>query len=447
MNETTLFGDCISFHHNGEFIENNLSRMIKKNKFSGYSAKGITSYLSFRHPIGSLTMFEDFFKVPFGTKCVDGKISKVWHPRFTNSEDSIEEAILTVEKKLLKSIAELTKESDNLCATISGGVDSSLIVAMLRKLYPEREINTYCVGFYGDDEFEYAKKVASANKTIHKEILLQKDDFLGSKSILPDLIEFKAAPLHPNELPLALAEKVARSEGMDIVLCGEGSDDIFGGYGHNLRMYLNYDYSESFLTYFLSNYRYFTLEDRNIIQDDFLVNDFDLLLGNLSVQEIPFDIRNIAFYFIQKIHTPGLITRGANALRFNGFPMGFPFINYDLIEYVNSLPFEYKVKWKSQKDKVNAKGKRYYELSETHDIPKYLIKKVAEKYLDDEIIYRPKKGFPVPFNSWFKDLDRWDFNHRIFKSNDLRKYSGWKKFMLINLDLFTKIFDNYNEKR
>ena len=65
-----------------------------------------------------------------------------------------------------------------------------------------------------------------------------------------------------------------------------------------------------------------------------------------------------------------------------------------------------------------------------------ILKKVAEKYLDHKIIYRPKKGFPVPFENWLKDLNEWELDKTVFKQNDISSYSGWKKFMLINLDKF-----------
>ncbi len=96
--------------------------------------------------------------------------------------------------------------------------------------------------------------------------------------------------------------------------------------------------------------------------------------------------------------------------------------------------------WKSETDRNRAHGDYFRDVSEKYDIPKYVLKKVAEKYLNRKIIYRPKKGFPVPFEKWLGDLRRWDFDSDIFISNDISKYNGWKKFMLINLDTFVKVF-------
>ena len=96
-----------------------------------------------------------------------------------------------------------------------------------------------------------------------------------------------------------------------------------------------------------------------------------------------------------------------------------------------------------KKSKDQAIGLNFREISEYLDIPKFILKKLAEKYLPNKIIYRPKYGFPVPFDLWFKELNDWDLNEEIFKSNNLNNLSGWKKFMLINLNTFFDEFIKY----
>jgi asparagine synthetase B (glutamine-hydrolysing) len=437
--QTEKFGENICYKFQQNSFMNELSQMVKTRGFTDFSREGISSYLTFRHPIGKWTMFKDYEKLPFGYS----ENGCEWYPLFSKKNDDFETAKKKTENLLLASIKELTKDMEKIAVTISGGVDSSLIAAMLRRIYPNKELYSYCAGFYGDDEFEYARIVAEDNNFIHKEFRLGKDAFLGDNSLLKALIEFKAAPLHPNELPLAFIEKEAKKDGMEIVLCGEGADDIFGGYGQNLRMYMNYEHKESFFKFLLDRYRYFNLEDRKIIKEEYLADDFELTLKSLNLGNLDHDIRNWAFYFTQVLHTPGLITRGANALRFNKLPLGFPYIDDELVNYVNSLPFEYKVAWKSEEARLKAIGKNYKEISEKYDIPKMILKRLAESYLDDKIIYRPKKGFPVPFDLWLKDVNNWNLNSKVFKSNDISSYNGWKKFMLINLSTFCDIFEDY----
>jgi asparagine synthetase B (glutamine-hydrolysing) len=209
-------------------------------------------------------------------------------------------------------------------------------------------------------------------------------------------------------------------------------------------MYKTYNGELSnFFSYFINNYRYFTEKDReSILLPKYNVN-IEKYYNVLHEINSPLVNKNKVLYFIQRIHTRGLIERGNNALSYNNFNDGFPYIDDDLVEYVNSLPFEMKVHWKGNDEPKNIEKLSYVEISEKYDITKYILKKVAEEYLPNNIIYRKKKGFPVPFDLWFKDDEKWNLDENIFKSKNISNFSGWKKFMLINLNMFVNIFNNY----
>jgi asparagine synthetase B (glutamine-hydrolysing) len=443
--KSSNFGQKITYYQEDN-IENNSNKLldiISKNGFKNFSPQGITSYLTFRYPIGNLTMFGGYKKVSCGFEIENKKILTRWYPKFSEKKISLEKAQKRVEEILIKSVVKLTK-GKKIAIPISGGVDSSLMLALCRKIYPRKKIHTYTAGFYGDDEFEYSRLVAKKFGSIHKEKVLYKKDYIGENSLLMPLIRQKAEPLHPNEIALATVEKMAKEDGCDIAVCGEGADDIFGGYGQNFRMYMNYKNDRPFFKFFLDNYRYFTLEDRQrIIKNKYLIDDYGLLESFLDEKEMPQDIKNKVFYFIQKIHTPGLIIRGTNAMKFNNLPPGFPYINPELVNFVNSLPFEFRVRWKSKKHETESQNMYFRDISEKMDIPKYILKKIAEKYLPHKIIYRPKYGFPVPFEKWFKNLKKWSLDQEIFKTDDIGQFNGWKKFMIINLNTFIEEFKKY----
>lgn len=447
--KSSILGDKITYYQKNNLKNNSqeLADLVSKKGFKRFDSEGITSFLTFRWPIGDLTMFEDLKKIPCGAEIKNGKTRTYWYPEFKEKKIPFEKAKKITEELLIKAIKKLIKEK-NFGIPVSGGVDSSLVVALCRKIYPNKKIYTYSAGFYGDDEFEYSRIVAKKFKTCHKEKILSKEDYIGDNSLLRPLIRKKGEPLHPNEIALVKVEKMAKEQGCDTALCGEGSDDIFGGYGQNLRMYVNYKINEkddkNFFKFFLDNYRYFSLEDRKkIVKEKYLIDDFKLLDSFLDAKEMPQDIRNKIFYFTQKIHTPGLIIRGANAMRFNNLETGFPYIDRELVDFVNSLPFEYKVHWKSKKHEKEAKSMNFRDISEKMDVPKYILKKIAEKYLPYKIIYRKKYGFPVPFEKWLKNLKKWPLNQEIFKTTDISTFSGWKKFMIINLNSFIEEFNQY----
>ena len=423
---------------------NSLSDLIVKNRFTSYSQEGISSFFSFRFPIGNLTMFKDYYKIPCGSKLKNDKIINYWYPKFDPINISFEKAIKKIENLLFNSIKNLVKNKNKIGFAMSGGIDSSLIVALSRKIFPNRELYTYSAGFYGEDEFEYSRLVAKELKTIHTEKILYNEDFIGKNSLLEPLIKNKGEPLHPNELALANIEKIAKKDGCDIVLCGEGADDIFGGYGQNFRMYMNYKKDEPFFKFFLNNYRYFSVKEKEfLLKNEYNLDDYKILMNVIKQGELSNDIRNYVPYFTQKVHTIGLITRGINAMNFNNLPSGFPFINMKLVDFTNHLPFEYKVKWKDENSEHKSSGLNFRDVSENLDIPKFILKKLAENYLPNKVIYRPKYGFPVPFDLWFKDLNDWDLNEEIFKVKDISNFNGWKKFMIINLNTFISIFDSF----
>jgi len=116
---------------------------------------------------------------------------------------------------------------------LSGGVDSSVITALMAKNSSE-PIKTFTIGFEeeGYNEFEYAKIIADKYGTKHREIVLSGKDYI---STMEKLIEYKDAPLSvPNEVPLYLMSKELKKY-ITVVLSGEGADEIFGGYGRIFR--------------------------------------------------------------------------------------------------------------------------------------------------------------------------------------------------------------------
>jgi len=435
-----------NYYKNYNTISDSLINLISKNKFDKFSPDGISSFFTFRFPIGNLTMFNDYYKIPCGSELKDNRVKTYWYPQFAPIQITVEDALKKVEDLLLTSIKELIKgkRKEKIGFAMSGGVDSSLIVALCRKILPDTDLYTYSAGFYGEDEFKYSRLVADKLNTIHTEKILYKEDYIGKNSLLEPLIKYKGEPLHPNEIALANIEKIAKKDNCDIMLCGEGADDIFGGYGQNFRMYLNYKKDRPFFKFFLDNYRYFTVEEKeNLLNKEYNIDEYAILMNTLNKNEFPKNIKNYVAYFTQKIHTVGLITRGLNAMRFNNLTPGFPFINMKLVNFVNSLPFKFKVHWKEKYSKEKAVGLNFREISENLDIPKYILKKLAENYLPNKIIYRPKYGFPVPFDFWFEDLKKWELNDEIFKTDDISNLNGWKKFMLINLNTFINEFKKH----
>jgi asparagine synthase (glutamine-hydrolysing) len=127
-------------------------------------------------------------------------------------------------------------------AFLSGGLDSSAVVAMMRRAQPERDITCYCIGFAGSDAVEgmppdlpYARRIASRlGVTLHS-IEVQPDIIGNLEDMLYYLDEPQADPAPINALLIA---RQARRDGIPVLLSGAGGDDIFSGYRrhHALRL-------------------------------------------------------------------------------------------------------------------------------------------------------------------------------------------------------------------
>ena len=440
METERFFGIHDTFYQPSGKNFDDLSQAIMRHGFSDYSKYGITSFFSFRYPVLQHTMFDGFFR--------DVDVESIHDDlTFSKRKLSIQKAADIAEYLLLESLDSKVGNAARIGVMLSGGIDSSLILAMCKRIFPQREIYTYSMGFYGDDEFAYSDEVARLFSDKHYKQILNADDYFGELSLLPSLIKQKAAPLHPNELPLAIAESKARLDCCDVVLCGEGADDIFGGYSHNLAMYLAYRGDKNrFFKAIMQEYRYFPLEKmRSLIYERYLVDDCEMIAPLFDTNKAPKNLQDMMLYFIQMLHTRGLIERGMNALRYNGFKEGFVFIDSNLISFVNSLPFELKLHI-AQQENIHTPllMSDYKNFSDTHCIAKFLLKEIAKSYLPESIIYRAKKGFPVPFALWDKESPiSPELNAHVFKDNDLSTLSAWEKFMVYNLNTFINVFDVY----
>lgn len=143
------------------------------------------------------------------------------------------EALQRLEAALHQTVAEQAVADVPLGAFLSGGIDSSLITALLQA-NSSRPVRTFTIGFEesGFNEAPYARAVANHLGTEHAETLLTAAD---AQALIPRLPQMYSEPFaDSSQLPTHLVCREARRSGLTVALSGDGGDELFGGYNRYL---------------------------------------------------------------------------------------------------------------------------------------------------------------------------------------------------------------------
>lgn len=389
-------------------------------------------------------------------------IQRYWSPLKENQEYtklSTEEIQSEILRILRVSIKARMMSDVPFGVFLSGGVDSSLNVALMSELM-DRQVDTFTVGFKELEkynELDYARKIAKLFNTNHREILIDHNDAFP---ILEDLTWHEDEPnADPVCMPLYFLSKLTRDSGTIVVQVGEGSDEQFCGYPWMLRDYnfynsywkyytglpkplrqLGFNIAKPVLNYsnqmlIMEYLRRATYVNQlywsgvSIIpptQQGYLFdkNYFNLVSipGNFAstLHEEALNLYPSADY-LQRIEYVELRQRLAEVLLMRVDKIGMahsiearvPFLDHRLVEFTMSIPPDKKVP-----DKKSTK---------------ILLQKAVESILPNEIIYRKKQGFWAPVNEWLR-------NHWYDYAYSTVRDSFFVKEKVFNKDYIDKVF-------
>jgi len=252
------------------------------------------------------------------------------------------------------------------------------------------------------------------------------------------------------------------SSDITVVISGEGADELFGGYGKIFRSAFDYQNTKnkiSFYQYFINKYDYVNRELRNkyLISKNNYRSHFDSIIESDFKQHQ--NEENI-FRFFHEYHIKGLLNRVDMTTMQTSVEARPPFLDHELIEYVyQNVPYDLKLKWKSEEAKKEASILSANIYSEENDIPKYILKKLSEDLLPNEVIYRKKMGFPVPLTKWFPNLA--ELSRELLPNTDWLNRSvieelleelqnnqraGQLLWMFLNIELFKRKYFSKNWK-
>jgi asparagine synthase (glutamine-hydrolysing) len=305
---------------------------------------------------------------------------------------------------------------------LSGGIDSSAIAATMATMVDE-PIKTFSVAFTEREanELEYARLIAEKFATDHHEIVVTPKEFFDA---LPKLVWHEDEPLPFSScVPLYFVSKLAENH-VKVVLTGEGSDEILGGYGRYHKTVLNLSYGRRYealtpkvireivrgsLKYFPVKYRSkltrtflnLPVNIESLYHDNFAIfrrHTLSQLFSQSAKEQIgelkPFaisqnyieesDAQNLLdklLFADTKTYLHDLLMKQDRMSMAASIESRVPFLDYKLVEFTSRLPEKFKLRGRQTK---------------------WILREAMRGFIPDEIITRPKMGFPVPLGDWLR---------------------------------------------
>jgi len=357
--------------------------------------EGLSQFVTYAYTIDGQTLLKDINELLPGHKLTYDllektiEVKKYWDLKLEKNTFSENENFEKV-KHLLEDAVDKRRISDApLGALLSGGLDSSVMVAILNK-FSEKPIKTFTTGFGNDlDEFEEAKIVAEHCGTDHKEILINFSDLTKS---LPQILWHMELPFgRPSILSNYMVSKEIKKF-VTVAYTGEGSDELFGGYNRYMPFVKDNNFFQKTKNYEAITSGFFKDEKmRSEIFSDNVLKHFknnhhpSVVFNNILKRNSEHGVLNCVLYFELKTEIPGAqtwrIDRTASA---HAIELREPFLDYKLIEYTASVPDNLKI----NPDKEFTK--------------KYLLQKIGNNLLPEKIVKRKKFPWGIPFYEYFQ---------------------------------------------
>ncbi len=381
-------------------------------------------YLALRYVPGPRTMFKNIFKLQPGHRLtVDQygvRITKYWDLDYESQRriDTEEFQHLLEESVRLRLISEVP-----LGVFLSGGLDSTAMLAMMSKLKGGDPVKTFSVGYEtsgGDDseieeanEFTFAREAAARFGAEHHEFRLTAQDF---QRAIPRMVAHLDEPMaDPTCIPLYFISKLARNY-ITVVLSGEGADETMAGYtfyrkmlavekvrkrvgplaagfpmiallpvGERVRAYLRRA-GTSIDRHYRGMVKGLSLETRLALTGEDRVEKCEGRLNEIFDQYFKHVSRasslNRMLYADTKVWLPeDLLLKADKMTMATAVELRVPFLDHKLVEYIAGLPDEAKIR--------GNQGK-------------WILRNTIGTEIPPSILHRSKKGFPMPAGAWFR---------------------------------------------
>jgi len=370
----------------------------------------VYNYLSYQYNPLTETFFKDAYKLPPGhcmsIDCTTGTftIKKYWSFTFRPDENLDEERTTKdIQDTIRDSVAHHMIADVPVGSFLSGGVDSSIIATMMQTIRGTKKIKTFTVGFNTLTEGVEARETADFLGTDHTEITIGPDEYF---SVLPKAVwHFDEPVADPSAIGLYFVSREARKH-VTVVLSGEGSDELFGGYNiylepfarkkiawipHSiLKLFLNIPFEffgKNYIRRAVSRLSDWYIGNASIFKQDeisrlwkapeqtaFTLNGLYADVANLS-QSVQMEYIDIHTWLVGDI-----LAKADKMTMAHSLELRVPFLDIEVARLASTLPDRFK--WRGY-------------------TTKYLLRKAFEKIIPESTRNRKKLGFPTPVRDWF----------------------------------------------
>ena len=370
-------------------------------------------YLTMTYTTGEETFFKGVMKLLPGRymtwKKGSKEIVRYWKPTFNpDNSKTLDEWAEELHETVKLIMTEVKDEDETVESFLSGGVDSSYVLAMSDAKACDS------VGYNDErlDESRIAVKTAEILGRKFNRCLVEPEDYFGAVRYVMENME---QPLgDASAVAFALGCK-ATAKGTKICYSGEGADEFFGGYN----MYRNAErYGDNLKTFYVGNTNIMKEEEKQKIlknyNPDFL--PIDLVKSIYEENEGLDPLSKMSDVDIQVWLEGDIYLNVDKMSKAAGLEVRMPLTDLRVFDIASRMPSKYKVNSEDEHNKL-------------------ALRKAASKVLPEEIAYRKKLGFVVPIRMWMAD-DRYNGDvRRLFDSPIAEKF--------FNVDEIKAVFDEY----
>ncbi|MBX2962035.1 MAG: asparagine synthase (glutamine-hydrolyzing) [Cyclobacteriaceae bacterium] len=422
--------------------------------------ESLNTFLTFRYNPSPQTLFKDVKKLSPGCYLkFDEKGSVELKPFYnsipqTNLAITEQDALIQYQDLLEKAVSRQMVSDVPVGLLLSGGVDSAAIAYLMSSSY-SKQIKTFSIGFEGEgdyNELSDARKTALLIGSEHFEATITQKEYLD---FFYKSFHYSEEPIAEMTIPALYYVSKLASEHVKVVLAGQGADEPLAGYKRyfgeqKIERYFKLlnvlplefitrflprnerlkraAYASKFqneLDRFLAIYTIFTPPQKsNLIKRDVLplFRDTNLsLIQNLysNTDLLSDSLSKILYIDTRMSLSDNLLLFGDKMSMANSIEMRVPFLDVDLVNFLETLPSSLKLK------------------KNTH---KYIHKMALKKWLPDEIIYRKKRGFSTPMDEWLQK----DFSA---VARDLFNDSNSASRKYFNLDYINSMLTKHQSRK